>query len=38
MTSPLSYILVALTLTSATISVIFLLAYGFLGRKRYALS
>ena len=38
MTSPLYYILVALTLTSATISIIFLMGWWFLGRKPYAIS
>ena len=38
MESPLYYILVALSLTSATISVIFLLVWLHLGRKPYALS
>ena len=38
MTSPLYYILVALMLMSATISVIFLLVWWFLGRKTYAVS
>jgi len=38
MTSPLYYILVALTLTSATISIIFLMVWWFLGRKPYAIS
>ncbi len=38
MTSPVAYIIVALTLTSAMISVIFYLAYKTLGEKPYALS
>jgi diguanylate cyclase (GGDEF)-like protein len=38
MTNPLFYILVALTLTSATISLIFLMVWWFLGRKSYAIS
>ena len=38
MTSPVVYILVALTLTSAMISVIFFLAWKLLGEKPYALS
>ncbi|MFQ5610472.1 MAG: GGDEF domain-containing protein, partial [Woeseiaceae bacterium] len=38
MTSPVFYILVALTLTSAMISVIFFLAWKTLGEKPYALS
>lgn len=38
MTNPLFYILVALTLTSATIAVIFLMVWWFLGRKPYAIS
>jgi len=38
MTSPVAYIVVALTLTSAMISVIFFLAYRTLGKKPYALS
>ncbi len=38
MTNPLFYILIALTLTTATISLIFLMVWWFLGRKPYAIS
>lgn len=38
MTSPIFYILVALTLTSAMISIIFFITWKSLGRKSYALS
>ena len=38
MTSPVSYILVSLTLTSAIIAVTFFIAWRTLGEKPYALS